>query len=121
MILSIGIAPESHLAKEAGLELGIGGSIAVNENYATSDPDIFAVGDVISVRHLINGQEVLIPLAGPANKQGRIAAENALGGKVPFDGVQGTAVLKHFLHTIFEQGGIHFHLDRDFDSEGVSG
>lgn len=97
VILSIGIAPESHLAKEAGLALGIGGSIAVDENYATSDPDIFAVGDAISVRHLVSGNEVLIPLAGPANKQGRTAAECILGlpNKHRRE-VQGSAILKVF-------------------------
>lgn len=97
VILSIGIAPESRLAKEAGLTLGVGGSIAVDENYATSDPDIFAVGDAISVRHLISGNEVLIPLAGPANKQGRTAAECILGlpNKRRRE-VQGSAILKVF-------------------------
>ncbi len=105
VILSIGIAPESHLAKEAGLELGIGGSIAVNENYATSDPDIFAVGDVISVRHLINGQEVLIPLAGPANKQGRVAAECLLGRPNRYHReVQGSSILKVFDMTAASTG-----------------
>lgn len=97
VIMSIGITPESHLAKEAGLALGVGGSIAVDENYATSDPDIFAVGDAISVRHLISGNEVLIPLAGPANKQGRAVAESILGisGKHHRE-VQGSAILKVF-------------------------
>jgi NADPH-dependent 2,4-dienoyl-CoA reductase/sulfur reductase-like enzyme/peroxiredoxin family protein/TusA-related sulfurtransferase/rhodanese-related sulfurtransferase len=97
VILSIGIAPESHLAKEAGLALGVGGSIAVDENYATSDPDIFAVGDAISVRHLVSGNEVLIPLAGPANKQGRTAAECILGlPNKHHREVQGSAILKVF-------------------------
>ncbi len=96
-ILSIGVAPDSHLAKEAGLELSLGGSILVNDNYATSDPDIYAVGDAISVKHFINGQITLIPLAGPANKQGRIAAENISGRKaLPAHEVQGTAALKVF-------------------------
>ena len=97
VILSIGVAPENRLAKEAGLALGIGGSIKVNDTYQTSDPDIYAVGDAISVTQFVSGMETLIPLAGPANKQGRIAAENALGKRtVKGKGVQGSSVLKVF-------------------------
>ncbi|WP_195985746.1 DsrE/DsrF/DrsH-like family protein [Clostridium sp. D33t1_170424_F3] len=97
VLLSMGVAPENRLAKEAGLQLGVGGSIAVNENYQTSDPDIYAVGDAIGVKNLVTGQENLVPLAGPANKQGRIAAENALGAqKTTGEGVQGSSVLKVF-------------------------
>lgn len=104
VIMSIGIAPDSHLAKEAGLELGLGGSIKVDEYLFTSDPDILAVGDAIEIRNFVTGKPGLIPLAGPANKQGRIAAENALGGRVPFEGVQGTAVLKVFDMTAASTG-----------------
>ncbi len=97
VILSIGVAPDSRLAKEAGLTLGAGGSISVNERYATSDPDVFAVGDAIAVRQLTTGGESLIPLAGPANKQGRLVAENVLGQREAQDpGVQGSAILKVF-------------------------
>jgi Uncharacterized NAD(FAD)-dependent dehydrogenases len=97
VILSIGVAPDSRLAKEAGLELGAGGSIKVDDTFATSDPDIFAVGDAIGVRQLSTGDETLIPLAGPANRQGRLAAENALGMRTEKDtGVQGSAILKVF-------------------------
>lgn len=105
VILSIGIAPETHLAKEAGLVLGLGGSITVNQDYLTSDPDIYAVGDAISVRHLVNGQEVLIPLAGPANKQGRVAAECLLGRPNRYHPeVQGSSILKVFDMTAASTG-----------------
>ncbi|MCX7614302.1 MAG: FAD-dependent oxidoreductase [Clostridiales bacterium] len=97
VILSIGVSPENQLAKDAGLDLSIGGSIKVNSNYQTSDPDIYAVGDAVSVNHLVSGAETLIPLAGPANKQGRLAAENALGRRlINGKGVQGSAILKVF-------------------------
>lgn len=97
VILSIGVAPDSRLAKDAGLMLGAGGSIQVDDRYATSDSDIFAVGDAISVRQLTTGGETLIPLAGPANKQGRLAAENVIGRREAKDaGVQGSAILKVF-------------------------
>ena len=105
VILSIGVAPDSRLAKQANLELGVGGSIKVDSTYATSDPNIFAVGDAIGVRHLVTGDETLIPLAGPANKQGRLAAENVLGTHlVKDDGVQGSAVLKVFKMTAASTG-----------------
>jgi NADPH-dependent 2,4-dienoyl-CoA reductase/sulfur reductase-like enzyme/peroxiredoxin family protein/rhodanese-related sulfurtransferase/TusA-related sulfurtransferase len=97
VVLSIGVAPDSRLAKEAGLELGEGGSIKVDERFATSDPDIFAVGDAIAVRQLSTGKEALIPLAGPANKQGRLVAENVLGKRTAKNpGVQGSSILKVF-------------------------
>ena len=97
VLLCMGVAPDSHLAKEAGLDLGVNGSIEVNEYYETSDPDIYAVGDAISVTHLVGQTKTLVPLAGPANKQGRTAAENALTGrKVKGSPVQGSSVLKVF-------------------------
>lgn len=96
VLLAMGVAPENRLAKEAGLRLGVGNSIAVDGTYRTSDPDIYAVGDAIGVTHLVGGQETLIPLAGPANKQGRLAAENALGGQKRAGAVQGSSVLKVF-------------------------
>ena len=80
VLLAIGVTPDTHLAKEAGLELGIRGSIAVNERMETSVPDIYAVGDAVEVTHFVTGQKALISLAGPANKQGRIAADNICGG-----------------------------------------
>ncbi|MEG2634571.1 MAG: FAD-dependent oxidoreductase, partial [Oscillospiraceae bacterium] len=79
VILAIGVVPETHLAKEAGLVLGAKESIAVNEHMQTSEPDIYAVGDAVEVRHFVTGSKALIALAGPANKQGRIAADNICG------------------------------------------
>ena len=96
VLLAIGVTPDTHLAKEAGLELGIRGSIAVNERMETSVPDIYAVGDAVEVTHFVTGQKALISLAGPANKQGRIAADNICGGNSHFTGSQGSSVLKLF-------------------------
>ncbi len=96
VVLAIGVTPDSHLAADAGLELGLKGSIAVNDRMQTSDPDIYAVGDAVQVRHFVSGQPALIALAGPANKQGRIAADNIAGGDSHFKGSQGSSVLKIF-------------------------
>ncbi len=105
VLMSIGVAPESKLAADAGLKLGAGKSIAVNEYYQTSDPDIYAVGDAVSVHHLVGGFETLIPLAGPANKQGRAAAENMLGGTCTIGkGIQGSSVVKVFSLTAASTG-----------------
>ncbi len=96
VLLAIGVTPDTHLAKEAGLELGIRDSIVVNERMETSVPDIYAVGDAVEVTHFVTGQKALISLAGPANKQGRIAADNVCGGNSRFTGSQGSSVLKVF-------------------------
>lgn len=96
VVLAIGVTPDSRLAAEAGLELGLRGSIAVNDRMQTSDPDIYAVGDAVQVRHAVTGQPALIALAGPANKQGRIAADNISGGDSRYRGSQGSSVLKVF-------------------------
>lgn len=96
VILAIGVKPENKLAKDCGLEIGERGGIVVDETMRTSDSDIFAVGDAVQVRDLVFGGAAQIPLAGPANKQGRVAADNALGRKSVFNGVQGTAVVKVF-------------------------
>ena len=96
VLLAIGVTADTHLAKEAGLELGIRGSIVVNERMETSAPDIYAVGDAVEVTHFVTGQKALISLAGPANKQGRIAADNICGGNSRFTGSQGSSVLKVF-------------------------
>ena len=80
VILAIGVAPDTHLAKDVGLKLGIKNSIVVNDHMETSVPDIYAVGDAVEVHHMVTGQQALISLAGPANKQGRIAADNICGG-----------------------------------------
>lgn len=104
VILAIGVAPDTHLAKEAGLTLGIKNSIVVNERMETSVPDIYAVGDVVEVHHRITGQKALISLAGPANKQGRIAADNICGGNSSYKGSQGSSVIKIFDMTVATTG-----------------
>ena len=96
VVLAIGVTPDSTLAKEAGLELGIKGSILVNDRMETSVPDIYAVGDAVQVKHYVTGQDALIALAGPANKQGRIAADNICGGDSRYLGSQGSSVIKVF-------------------------
>ena len=96
VVLAIGVTPDTALAKEAGLELGLKGSIVVNSRMETSLPDIYAVGDAVQVRHSVTGQDVLLSLAGPANKQGRIAADNICGGDSRYLGSQGSSVLKVF-------------------------
>ena len=113
VIFSIGINPDSRLAKEAGLELGLNNSIKVDQFLFTSDPNILAVGDAIEVTHFVSGKPALIPLAGPANKQGRIAAENALGARIACSGVQGSAVLKVFDMTAAGTGLNEKQLQRD--------
>jgi NADPH-dependent 2,4-dienoyl-CoA reductase/sulfur reductase-like enzyme/rhodanese-related sulfurtransferase len=96
VVLAIGVTPDTQLAKEAGLELGVKGSIVVNERMETSVPNIYAVGDAVQVKHYVTGQDSLISLAGPANKQGRIAADNICGGDSHYLGSQGSSVLKVF-------------------------
>ena len=96
VILAIGITPDSSLAKEAGLELGIKGSILVNDRMETSLPDIYAVGDAVQVKHYVTGEDAVISLAGPANKQGRIAANNICGGDSRYLGSLGSSVIKVF-------------------------
>ena len=95
-VLAIGVTPDTALAKDAGLALGQRGSIAVNERMETSAPDIYAVGDAAEIPHFITGQKSLISLAGPANKQARIAADNICGGHSVYRGAQGSSVLKLF-------------------------
>ena len=96
VLLAIGVLPESTLAKEAGLELGVKGAIAVNDRMETSDPDIYAVGDAVQVRHFVTGENTVIALAGPANRQGRIAADNICGGDSRYKGSQGSSILQIF-------------------------
>ncbi|MBL7020821.1 MAG: FAD-dependent oxidoreductase, partial [Nitrospinaceae bacterium] len=96
VILGIGVRPESELVKNAGLEIGDKGGIRVNEGLGTSDPHIWAIGDAIEVRDFITGEWVLVPLAGPANRQGRIVAENIFGGSMKYSGTCGTAILRCF-------------------------
>lgn len=96
VVLAIGVTPDTALAKEAGLELGIKGSIVVNDRMETSVPDIYAAGDAVQVKHYVTGQDALISLAGPANKQGRIIADNICGGDSHYQGSQGSSVIKVF-------------------------
>ncbi len=96
VVLAIGVTPESSLAKNAGLALGLKGSILVNDRMETSIPDIYAVGDAVQVKHYVTGEDALIALAGPANKQGRIAADNICGGDSRYLGSQGSSVIKVF-------------------------
>lgn len=96
VILSIGVRPNTALAREAGLEIGVTGGIKVNEYLQTSDPNIYALGDAIEVTDYVSGNPVLIPLAGPANKQGRIVADNIAGRRETYKGTQGTAIAKVF-------------------------
>ena len=104
VILSIGVRPESKIAKDAGLTVGERGAIVVTDDMRTSDPDIFAVGDAVQVTDFITKEPALIPLAGPANKQGRIAADNVCGGDSHYTGTQGSAILKVFDMTVATTG-----------------
>ncbi len=96
VVLAIGVVPDTYLAEKAGLELGIKGSIVVNDRMETSVPDIYAAGDAVQVKHYVTGQDALISLAGPANKQGRIIADNICGGDSRYSGSQGSSVIKVF-------------------------
>jgi len=96
VLLSIGVRPTLQLAKETGLEMGEAGGLLVNEYMQTSDAHIYGAGDMVEIEHRVNGKKVRIPLAGPANRQGRIAAENALGGKHPYKGSIGTSIVRVF-------------------------
>ena len=103
-VLAIGIKPEIKLAKEAGLDIGSHRGIKVNEYLQTSDPDIYAIGDAIEVKDLVLGDSTLVPLAGPANKQGRLAADNICGKNRRYISAQNTSVLKLFDHTVAMTG-----------------
>ena len=96
VLLGVGVEPDTVLAEKAGLALGIRGAVAVNEYMETSVPDMYAVGDAVEVSHFVTGKKSLISLAGPANKQGRIAADNICGGNSMFKGTQGSSVIKIF-------------------------
>ena len=105
VILSIGVRPDNALAKEAGLELGLRGTIVTNEHMQTSDPDIYAVGDAVEVKSRVTNQETTLALAGPASREGRVAADH-ISGKKPaiFKGVVGTSVVKVFDLTVAAVG-----------------
>jgi NADPH-dependent 2,4-dienoyl-CoA reductase/sulfur reductase-like enzyme/rhodanese-related sulfurtransferase len=96
VLLGIGVRPENRLAVEAGLEVGPRGGIRVDEHMRTIDPNIYAVGDAVEVRHFVTGEPTQVPLAGPANRQGRIAADHIFGRDSRYRGTQGTAILRVF-------------------------
>ena len=95
-ILAVGVTPETELAKKAGLALGMKGAVLVDAHMRTSDADIYAVGDAVQVKNFVTGADALVPLAGPANKQGRIAADNIAGIASVYKGAQGSSVMKLF-------------------------
>ena len=103
-VIALGVVPDTALAKEAGLELGQKGSIVTDAHMRTSDRDIYAAGDAVEVRHFVTGAKTLIALAGPANKQGRIAADNICGGNSEYRGSQGSSVVKVFSLTAAATG-----------------
>lgn len=104
VVLAIGVSPDTKIAADAGIQLGIKGSILVNDRMETSIPDIYAVGDAVQVKNFVTGEPAHIPLAGPANKQGRIAADNIAGGDSRYKGSQGSSVVKLFDMTIASTG-----------------
>ena len=104
IIVSVGVIPENTLAKEAGLKLGVKGAIAVTDDMKTSDENIYAVGDAVEVTNLISNEKTVITLAGPANKQGRIAADNICSIKSTYNGTQGATVIKLFDMTVAATG-----------------
>ena len=104
VILSVGVLPDTRLAEEAGIRLGMKNSIVTDDHMRTSDADIYAVGDAVCVKNFVSGKEALISLAGPANKQGRIAADNICGVESTFTGSQGSSVIKLFGMTAASTG-----------------
>lgn len=104
VIMSVGVTPETDLARKCGISVNGKGSIIVNSRMQTSHPDIYAVGDAVEVKDLVTGSPAFIPLAGPANKQGRIAADNISGIPSEYSGTQGSSVLKLFDMTIAATG-----------------
>ncbi len=96
VVLGVGVRPENRLAIDAGLEVGPRGGIRVNSHMQTGDPDIYAVGDAVEIKDFVTGEPTQVPLAGPANRQGRIAADHIFGRDSSFRGTQGTAIVKVF-------------------------
>ena len=104
IIASIGVVPDSELAKNAGLKMSSKGAVEVDEYLKTSDSDIYAAGDVIEIKNAVTGQKALVPLAGPANKQGRTVADNILGREEKYTGTIGTSIMKFFNMTAASTG-----------------
>lgn len=96
VLLSVGVRPTLQIAKDSGLEIGKAGGLKVDATMRTSDPAIFAAGDMVEIEHTVLGKQVRMPLAGPANRQGRIVGENALGGSKSYSGAMGTSIVKLF-------------------------
>ncbi len=96
VLAGIGVEPETHLAADAGLELGVRGAIRVNRHMQSSDPEIYAAGDAVEIQDTITGQNGVVPLGGPANRQGRIAADHIFGRSLTYRGTQGTAIVRVF-------------------------
>ncbi|NVC64199.1 CoA-disulfide reductase [Vibrio sp. 05-20-BW147] len=113
LIMAIGVRPETKLAKEAGLQIGELGGIYTNEMMQTSDPSIYAVGDAVEEKDFVTGTQTLVPLAGPANRQGRMAADNMLGRNATYQGTQGTAICKIFDLAVASTGKNEKQLKRD--------
>lgn len=113
LIMAIGVRPETKLAKEAGLQIGQLGGIYTNEMMQTSDPSIYAVGDAVEEKDFVTGAQTLVPLAGPANRQGRMAADNMLGRSETYQGTQGTAICKIFDLAVASTGKNEKQLKRD--------
>ena len=120
IIMAVGVTPESTLAKDAGLEIGMKGAIVTNVHMKTSNPDIYAVGDAVEVVHHVTRKKAVISLAGPANKQGRIAADNICGIASEFKGSQGSSIMKMFDMTVASTGLSKTAADREgYDSDYV--
>lgn len=117
VVMAIGVKPETELAKMAGIEIGERGGIRVNEYMVTSDSDIMAVGDAVEVKDFVTGEWTLIPLAGPANRQGRIAADVLAGRDSKFRGTQGTSICKIFGAAISQTGVSEKTLKRTGDKD----
>ncbi|MGR5236030.1 FAD-dependent oxidoreductase [Vibrio alfacsensis] len=113
LIMAIGVRPETKLAQEAGLQIGALGGIYTNEYMQTSDPSIYAVGDAVEEKDFVTGEQTLVPLAGPANRQGRMAADNMLGRQETYQGTQGTAICKIFDLAIASTGKNEKQLKRE--------
>lgn len=104
VLLAIGVRPNIHLAKEAGLEIGASGGVVVDEFMKTSDPHIYAGGDCVEVRHILTGKGVRQPMGSSANREGRVIADNIMGRNSTFKGVLGTAIMKFFDYTVGRTG-----------------
>ncbi|MGN0329258.1 MAG: CoA-disulfide reductase, partial [Lachnospira sp.] len=104
VLMAIGVSPESILAKKAGIELGMKGAIVVNDKMETSVPDVYAIGDAVQIKHTVTGNDAIIALAGPANKQGRIVADNICGLDSHYKGSMGSSVIKLFDMTAASTG-----------------